>query len=548
MDFQALFQQFLNGDVASQASILRSVTIFLPELVLSCSIVLMLLARLTSLDRIIPTHWFALLGGMTSFVIVLRQFWDFSVSPSSGMDLFTGLAVHDEFSVFFRGFLTFFLVFVIALTVLTGIPDDEDAPDFYALLSGAVIGMMLMSSANHLLMLFLGIEMASVPSYAMTGFLKGRRRSSEAALKFVVYGAGSAGVMLFGISLLAGLLGTAEFPELAQRFQLVFANRSGMQDPTTRCVVLALLMISVGFAFKLSLVPFHFWCPDAFQGAPAEVGGFLSVGSKAAAFALLVRLTLSLAGDGTGALNSSLSLSCGLGLGLLAMVTTTFGNLAAYSQQNMKRMLAYSTIAHAGYMLMAVSAMLVLQSVNNDAAFLSLHPGHSQSGPRAMEGLLYYLCVYLFMNLGAFAIVALIRNQTFSEEISDYKGIVQQAPVLAICMAICMFSLVGIPPLGGFYGKAFIFASVYQATNVHWFMWAVLAVGGVNTVISLFYYLRVAKTMCIDSRPADATPVTMVASSSPALYVMLVSGMVVFLGIIIEPLSRVASHAAHAIF
>ena len=544
MDFQALFQQFLNGDVAHQASILRSLVIFLPELVLSCSIVLMLLARLTSIDRIIPTHWFALLGGMTSFVIVLRQFWDFSISGTAGVEVFTGLAIHDEFSIFFRGFLTFFLVFVIALTVLTGIPDDEDAPDFYALLSGAVIGMMLMSSANHLLMLFIGIEMASVPSYAMTGFLKGRRQSSEAALKFVVYGAGSAGVMLFGISLLAGLLGTAEFPELAHRFQAVFSGRSGMQDPTTRCAVLALLMITVGFAFKLSLVPFHFWCPDAFQGAPAEVGGFLSVASKAAAFALLIRLTMSLAGEGTGAL-SSLSLSCGLGLGLLAIVTTTFGNLAAYSQQNIKRMLAYSTIAHAGYMLMAVSALLVLQSVQSDTAFQA---AHADNGPRAMEGLLYYVCVYLIMNLGAFSIVALIRNQTFSEEISDYKGLVQQAPVLAICMTICMFSLVGIPPLGGFYGKAFIFASVYESTNVHWFMWLVLGAGGLNTVISLFYYLRVAKTMCMDLRPAEATAVTMPASSSPAMYVMLVSGMVVVLGVIINPLVIVASRAAHSFF
>ena len=549
MDFQALFQQFLHGGVAEQASIFDSVSIFLPELVLSCTIVLMLVARLISLDRLIPTHWFAIFGGMTSFILVLQQFWKLSMNEAVATKIFTGLAVHDEFSIFFRGFLAFFLVFVVALTVLTGIPDDEDAPDFYSLLIGAVIGMMLMASANHLLMLFIGIEMASVPSYALTGFLKGRRQSSEAALKFVVYGAGSAGVMLFGISLLAGLLGTAEFSELALRFDAVFEGRSGMQDPTVRYVVLALLMIAVGFAFKLSLVPFHFWCPDAFHGAPAEVGGFLSIGSKAAAFALLVRLTMSLGGygsglHGTGTLNS-LSLSVGLGLGILAIATTTFGNLAAYSQQNIKRMLAYSTIAHAGYMLMAVSALLVLQSVQSDAPFQLAHP---EGAPRAMEGLLYYLCVYLFMNLGAFSIVALIRNQTFSEEIDDYRGVAQQAPILAICMAICMFSLVGIPPLGGFYGKAFIFASVYEATNVHWFMWLVLGAGGLNTVISLCYYLRVAKTMCIDLRPTGAAEISMPASSSPALYVMLVAGMVVFLGIVINPLSVVARNAAHAFF
>jgi len=541
MDFQSLLHQFLNGGVAHQASTFQSLAIFLPELVLSSSIVLMLLARLMNIDKAIPTHWIALLGGMAAFVIVLFQFWQLSLPDAVPVQIFTGLAMHDQFSIFFRGFLTFFLVFVIALTVLTGIPDDDDAPDFYSLLSGAVIGMMLMSSANHLLMMFLGVEMASVPSYAMTGFLKGRRQSSEAALKFVVYGAGAAGVMLFGISLLAGLLGTAEFPELAARFQAVFAGRAGMQDPANRCLMLALLMITVGFAFKLSVVPFHFWCPDAFHGASAEVGGFLSIASKAAAFALLVRFTMNLTGESAAA-SSNLALSCGLALGFLAIITSTFGNLAAYSQRNIKRMLAYSTIAHAGYMLMAVSALLVIQS--------GLAAGNEYvtpaSGQRAIEGLLYYLCVYLFMNLGAFAIVALIRNQTFSEEIDDYKGLAQQSPVLAICMAICLFSLVGIPPLGGFYGKAFIFAALFDATRVHWFMWVVLWAGGLNTVISLFYYLRVAKVMCIDGRPAGSPQVAMPASSSPGMYVMLVSGMVVFLGIIINPLSQVALHAARA--
>lgn len=537
MDFQSLLQQFLSESTPQQASTFRSLVIFLPELILSGSIVLMLLARLVDLDKRIPTHWIALLGGIGAFAIVLVQFWGIRVSGAPPEQVFTGLSMHDQFSLFFRGFLTFFLVFVIALTVLTGIPDDEDAPDFYSLLTGAVIGMMLMASANHLLMLFLGVEMASVPSYAMTGFLKGRRQSSEAALKFVVYGAGAAGVMLFGISLLAGLLGTAEFPELATRFQAVFSGKAGMHEPAIRCLMLALVMITVGFAFKLSVVPFHFWCPDAFHGASAEVGGFLSIASKAAAFALLVRFTMNLAGTDSPAVQS-LALWCGLGLGFLATITATFGNLAAYSQRNMKRLLAYSTIAHAGYMLMAVSALLVLQSGGEDPEYREI----------AIEGLLYYLCVYLFMNLGAFAIVALIRNQTFSEEIEDYKGVAQQSPVLAVCMGICLFSLVGIPPLGGFYGKAFIFAAVLKAASVHWFMWVVLVAGGVNTVISLFYYLRVAKLMCIDVRPAGAPSIEMKPGSSPAVYVMLVSGMVVLLGIAIDPLSRVALGAARTFF
>jgi NADH-quinone oxidoreductase subunit N len=543
MEFQSLFQQFLSGGGTHQASTYRSLVLFLPELILCGSIVAMLLARLTSLDKIVPTHWFALLGSLGAFVSVLFQFWELSIDGQAGTLLFTGLAIHDVFSVFFRGLLLFFLVFVIALTVLSGIPDQEDAPDFYTLLCGAAVGMMVMSSANHLLMLFLGIEMASVPSYAITGFLKGRRQSSEASLKFVVYGAGAAGVMLFGISLLAGLTGTAEFGELGNRLQMIFASGGfGVSHSAARITVLAMLMITVGFAFKLSLVPFHFWCPDAFQGASAEVAGFLSVASKAAAFALLVRFSIAVTGN-DAAVVQGLALMMGLGLGAMAIVTTTFGNLAAYSQTNAKRLLAYSTIAHAGYMLMAVSALLVLRStIGSDAA------AGSDQMSRAIEGLLYYLAVYMFMNLGAFAIVALIRNQTFSEEIEDYKGLIHQSPLLAVCMAICLFSLVGLPPLGGFYGKFFIFAAVFDAASVHWFMWVVLAFGGLNTVLSLFYYLRIAKVMCLESRPADARPVSLTSGSPSGMYVMLVTGMVLLLGVIIEPLSRVARHAAAAFF
>lgn len=542
MDFQSLFQQFLSGGGTLQASTYRSLVLFLPELILCGSIVAMLLARLTSFDKCIPTHWFALLGSLGAFIAVLAQFWELSIDGQPSSLLFTGLAVHDEFSVYFRGFLLFFLVFVVALTVLSGIPDREDAPDFYTLLCGAVVGMMVMSSANHLLMLFLGIEMASVPSYAMTGFLKGRRKSSEASLKFVVYGAGAAGVMLFGISLLAGLTGTAEFGQLGVRLQSIFANGFVASHPEARIATLALLMISVGFAFKLSLVPFHFWCPDAFEGAAAEVAGFLSIASKAAAFALLVRFCMSVTGSAAGVVQG-LSLTIGLGLGMLAVITATFGNMAAYSQTNAKRMLAYSTIAHAGYMLMAVSALLVLRSTTGSEAAAT-----PEQMKQAIEGLLYYLAVYMFMNLGAFSIIALIRNQTFSEEIDDYKGLIQQAPLLAVCMAICLFSLVGLPPLGGFYGKFFIFAAVFDATRVHWIMWVVLAAGGLNTVLSLFYYLRVAKVMCIDVRPVDARQVTMPSNSPSGMYVMLVCGMVLVLGIIIQPLSRVANHAAAAFF
>src|SRR5262249_8436515 len=182
-------------------------------------------------------------------------------------DMFTGLLRYDAFTIYFRIFLLLFVVFVEYLTVISGIPDAEDAPDFYVLLLGSTLGMMLMASANHLLMVFLAVEMTSVPSYAMVGFLKGRRTGSEAALKYVVYGAGAAGVMLYGISLLSGLLGTAYLPQLTLALAEFGKQHAGFDDASWRTLAFGILMVLVGIAFKLSLFPFHFWCPDAFEGA-----------------------------------------------------------------------------------------------------------------------------------------------------------------------------------------------------------------------------------------------------------------------------------------
>ncbi|MEO1994487.1 MAG: NADH-quinone oxidoreductase subunit N [Planctomycetaceae bacterium] len=538
---------------------------FVPELCLCVTIVMLLLVRLFNGDRKLPAYSVALGGAVVAFIFAWLEFLlmrSASLETSSplvlsfvdlfGLDLhafqgshsfFTGLLVFDQFTVFFRLFLLLFLILVIALTVLSGIPDMEDGPDFYTLLLGAVIGMMLMASANHLLILFLGIEMASVPSYVMAGFLKGRKDSSEASLKFVVYGAGSAGVMLYGISMLSGLVGSGDFGTIAvtlgQKWNTV-AN-VGLNQAGVSMLVLALVMILVGFAFKLSVVPFHFWCPDVFEGASAEVGGFLSVASKAAAFALLVRLILAITGQDPGSLQD-MYLHLGIGIGVVAAVTSTFGNLAAYPQTNVKRLLAYSTIAHAGYMLMAVSALLVVKSAPPE---LILDPtAHAEQAQRCVEGLLYYLVVYLFMNLGAFAIVALIRNQIFSEEISDYRGLIKQTPTLCICMLICMFSLIGMPPFGGFVGKLMIFASLYDAGSIHWSMWAILVIAGLNTVFSLFYYLKVLRAMFIASRPADLRSAEIPLNSSPGLYVLMLTIPVVLLGIFVQDLSATARGVA----
>lgn len=533
-----MFAELLNNLISETTG--NGLNYFSAELWLSGTIVVMLLMRLFSLDRWVPTFMVGLVGaGIAGFGL----FGQFSELISSNSDVsvtfFGDMLRQDLFSVFFRIFLTLFLILTIALTVLTGIPDNEDAPDFYVLLFGATIGMMLMASANNLLMLFLAVEMASVPSYVMVGFLKGRKLSSEAALKYVVYGAGTAGVMLYGISLVSGVLGTGDMTLLADRLRMVADNGvAGLGDPEVCIVALGVLLILTGLAFKLSLVPFHFWCPDAFEGASAEVAGFLSVASKAGAFALLVRFLVGLSGTPeTGPLMTAF----GVALGAVAIVTTTFGNLAAYSQTNIKRLFAYSTIAHAGYMLMAVAAMLVM--LNSDqAAALGNEINYS------IGGLLYYLAVYLFMNLGAFAVVALVRNYTFDESLDSFKGLATQSPALCVAMAVCLFSLIGIPPFGGFFAKLMVFASVYKSAQLHWFMYVVLAFGGLNTIFSLFYYIRILKAMFIEERPATVKDVPL--PSMEGAYVAVLAVMVVLLGFLpklTDGLSSIANAAGNAV-
>jgi NADH-quinone oxidoreductase subunit N len=521
-----------------------SVCFFVPELILSGTIVLLLLLRLFNADKLIPPYFTALIGALAALGFTGNQLLSLlNDGTAEGTEFFTGLLIYDHLGAFIRGLLTLFLVLVIALTVLSGIPDREDGPDFYTLLLGATVGMMVMASANHMLMFFVGIEMTSVPSYVLVGFLKGRKESSEAAFKYVVYGAGAAGVMLYGISLLTGILGTGTLPDMAAALNEVL-NSSLVQTGDTaaveRTVLLAIIMVLVGLAFKLSLVPFHFWCPDVFQGASAEIAGFLSVASKAAAFALLVRFMLAFVGVENIPMPENF-LGLGVGIGVVAAVSVTFGNLAAYSQTNVKRLLAYSTIAHAGYMLMAVSALVIVLSGSSTMADFDVR----EAATRCIEGLLFYLFVYLFMNLGAFSVVALIRNQTYSEEIDSYNGLGWQAPALCVSMAVCCFSLVGLPPLGGFWGKLVIFSQLFNGGQIHRFLWILLCVGGLNTVFSLFYYIRILKAMFI--RTADESAREIEVPASIGNYALLIAAPVLLLGLFPTWTTGLAAGVANAL-
>lgn len=547
MNFTTLVDRLISDSM-------MSLPLFSPELAIVVTIVLLLLSRLCNTERFVSGSTVALLGSLAGLTLAgLICYRSFSEKTFEAAPLFTGLLMYDSFTAFFRIFLLLFLTCVIVLTKLSGIPDRDDAPDFYTLLLGSTLGMMIMSSANHLLMVFLGIEMTSVPSYAMVGFLKGRRLSSEAALKYVVYGAGAAGVMLYGISLMSGILGTAHLPAMASALG-EFATSAGLPDgatmsvlfknPACRTLALSILMILVGIAFKLSVFPFHFWCPDAFEGASAEVAGFLSVASKGAAFAVLIRLCQALVGTSPDtSVLSPLYLNVGIGIGIIAALSATYGNLAAYGQTNIKRMLAYSTIAHAGYMLMAVAALMVILNGGGDSAQVANRAAAAQS---CVRGLLYYLSVYFFMNLGAFAIVALVRNQIFSEEIEDYAGLSRQSPLLAIGLLVCLLSLVGIPPFGGFVGKFMIFYSLFEAGSINPMMWVVLVIGGLNTVFSLFYYFRVAKVMFLRDWTHETRAVQLPPGDGWLVFALALP--VLILGIAVEPLSRFALDVAKTLF
>lgn len=551
----------------------RSTAGFQGELVLCATIVLILLSRIPRFASRVDSFWLTLIGSAAA--LYLAGPWNEVSQPS---EIFTGLLVYDSFTVYFRTLLFFFLVLFAIFTRISGIPDHDAAPDVYSLVLGATLGMCLMASANHMLMVFLAVEMASVPSYALAGILKGRRSSSEAALKYAVYGAGTAGIMLYGISLLAGVLGSVHLPTMAVRLaELLQPANVEQQIGADTYMVLALggLMMMVGVAFKLSAVPFHFWCPDVFEGASAEVNAFLSVASKAAALALLARVAIGFgyipqpvvaetpapavaAADEQGdrssipvrlvsqqtepakqaqpfdrqaqitALAPARDFIWKV-LAFVAVITCTFGNLAAYGQTNIKRLLAYSTIAQAGYMIMPVPAAILLAG------------GDPSAARDAMASMAFYAGVYLFMNLGAFAIVALLRNQIHSEEIADYAGLIRRAPITTICFSLILVSLIGLPPLAGFAGKLLIFYSLVQAK-----LWTVLFIAGLNTAISLYYYLRVVKIMTIDPEPEQVRPAEI--NFIPGTYIVAITVPVFLLGLAWDQLNELTRAATAHLF
>ena len=461
---------------------LSSLRHFGPELWLTASI---LAAFVGSMVRRLTWLWIPFLA--------LALYSAFTGLSSEATYLFKGMLALDGMTGIFR----LFFLLVALLTFILAAKSRELAavarPEFRGLLLSVVLGMMLMASATNLLMAYLAMEMVSILSYALAASLKGNRRSHEAGLKYVIFGGVASGVMLFGLSILYGLTGSLDFAAIGH------ALAGGGANPLP--LFFAMVLLLAGLGFKIAAVPFHMWCPDVYEGAPISVTAFLSVGPKAAGFALLLRLFGGAIFDGGVS-----PIWPGL-IALLSVATMTLGNLSALWQNNLKRLMAYSSIAHAGYLLMGVVLL----------------------NTQAMTAIVFYLFAYLLMNFGAFMVIAAIANENGSEEIDGVRGLWKRHPFLAVSMAIFLFSLTGLPPTFGFVGKLYLFAALIESG---WFWLAV--VGLLNSVISLAYYVRIAKAMLIDEGEEEVAKEKLPLLTGISLGVL--AALTLILGVYWEPL------------
>ncbi len=457
--------------------------LFSPMIVLVCTMLAVVAFPIVLGRSAAVTATIVKLGVITAFILAIRvagQVTDGGVSGLSTSPL-AGLLIADNLAAGFQIILLVFLGAVTLLWLIGSASSEENSPEFFILLLGSALGMLCMTATSNLLMIVLAIELASLPSYAIVGFNKRDRLGAEASLKYMIFGAVCAAIMLYGVSLIYGLVGSLRFEDVAEY------TVSQMVSGQNRLLLsVALLCFFAGVGFKISAVPFHFWCPDAFEGAKIEVTTWLSVASKAAGLILLARLVVILCSAVDYPIEMSLVQPIAWGLGIIAAVTCTVGNFSAYMQKSVKRMLAYSSIAHAGYMMMATAVFL--------------HP--STKGYEAgLTALFVYIVIYLVMNLGAFGVTALVSWETGSDKIEAFVGLMRRGPWLAVPMVICLVSLVGLPPLAGFMGKWWILVALGKLeSNLGWFL---VIVAVVNTLISLYYYLRVIVAMILkdDGQP-----------------------------------------------
>ncbi len=480
---------------------LADLGVILPELILvGIACILLVLDPITPRAKKDFLAWMCLGSLVVCSLITMTDFGE----PVSA---FSGLVVLDSYAAFWK----MLLYLVSGLTILLSMSylkeEKIELAEYYAFVLLALVGMMVMVSGADLLTIYLGIELMSITLYIMAGFKRFEARSIESSAKYFVLGAFSSGILLYGISLLFGVTSSTRLAEIS-----AVVNGQGLDDPI---ILLALMLILVGFGFKVAAVPFHMWTPDVYEGAPTSVTAFMAVASKAASFAAFLRVLLEAFGGVKPNWNVLILTVC--------LITVALGNLVAIVQTNVKRMLAYSSIAHAGYALVGVVV----------AGWM----GEPDISNRGVSSLMLYLAIYSFMTIGAFAMVAILRNGGLEgEDIEDFTGLAKRHKGGAFLMLVFMVSLAGIPPTAGFIGKFYLFMAAVNA-GLAW-----LAIFGlIFAAISAFYYLRIVMVMYM-REPSSEQELSRRLALSPQVSVVLACAVfgVVLLGIFPGPLVSVA--------
>ena len=432
------------------------------------------------IDLMVPREWkwINAAGAFAGVVFAAVCVWQIqSMLPPRGLVGFYNSLLVDRFAIYFW----YLFLAGTAIAILGSVHylevEEEHHGEYYALLLLSVVGMMCMAAGIDVVLIYIGLELMAISSYILVGFLRRDRRSNEAALKYLLLGAFSSGIFAYGLSLFYGLSGSTNLG--------VIARAVSAQNPHNPVIVIALLTTMTGLLFKIAAVPFHQWAPDAYEGAPTSITGFMSVAVKAAAWAMLLRILL----FGLFPLRSVYIPV----IVVVAIATMTGGNFAALTQTNTKRLLAYSSIAHVGYMLLAFVAL-----------------GTSQIGSPGFldgfKGILIYLLVYTFMNLGVFAVIASLRQRNvIGDELDDMAGLYQRAPVEAVLMLLFLLSLAGIPPAAGFLGKYYIFLSLIESGH-----YGLASLGVLYSLFGLYYYLKIANAMLIRApMESDRLPISL---------------------------------------
>jgi NADH-quinone oxidoreductase subunit N len=480
---------------------------FEPSMVLAIlpQILLVVLAALVMLFDVIwkPENkrslgWFTAAGLLVIMVVSFL----FSTPPSQGRLIFGGMLRQDWLSFAF----TILFMFAAAITALFAIDMDGVGikGEFYLLMLISTLGMSLMASSADIIMLYLAIETTSIPMYILAGFLTRNDKSTESGFKYLIFGAAASTIMLYGFSLLYGFTGQTNIYQIAESF-------STLSIPLYS-IIGVLLLILVGFGFKISAFPFHFWAPDVYEGAPTPIAGFLSTASKAAGFVVVLRIlvTVFTPAATTQWINY---------LAIISVLTMTIGNVLALAQKNIKRLLAYSSIAHAGYILIGVVAL-------------------SQLG---MTSVVFYLIAYLITNLAAFGIVMIFSQVVGSDDILAYSGLSRRKPWLALAMLVAFLSLAGMPPLAGFVAKVFVFAAAVK-TDMVWLAF----LGVLNSIVGLYYYLTVLKYVYLFRSDDEAKPLNISRPYTIAISILILG--IIIVGTLFGPWFNLSNQIASSLF